>query len=55
MQVAHYFSPDHFFGKENLHYASLQTIHRNSTLVLVQDILEGIKKEYEKEERIFIS
>lgn len=36
-----------------LHYASLQAIYRNSTVLLKEDILEGIKKEYEKEERVF--
>jgi len=36
-----------------LHYASLQTIYRNSVLLLKKDILEGIKREYEKEERVF--
>jgi hypothetical protein len=37
-----------------IHYASLQTINRNSTKILRQDIQEGIKREYEKEERVFI-
>jgi ATP-dependent 26S proteasome regulatory subunit len=36
-----------------IHYASLQTIYRNSTIILKQDIIEGIKREYEKEERVF--
>ena len=37
-----------------IHYASLQTIYRSSTIILKQDIIEGIKREYEKEERVFI-
>ncbi|MBC7851255.1 MAG: ATP-binding protein, partial [Chitinophagaceae bacterium] len=36
-----------------LHYASLQTIYRNSTVLCKKDVLEGIKREYEKEERVF--
>jgi SpoVK/Ycf46/Vps4 family AAA+-type ATPase len=36
-----------------IHYASLKTIYRNSTVILKQDLLEGIKREYEKEERVF--
>jgi len=36
-----------------IHYASLQTISRNSSIILKKDILEGIKREYEKEEKIF--
>lgn len=36
-----------------IHYAALQTINRNSTKILSQDIQEGIKREYEKEERVF--
>jgi hypothetical protein len=36
-----------------IQYASLQTIHKRSNLILRQDLLDGIKKEYEKEERIF--
>jgi hypothetical protein len=36
-----------------IHYASLQTINRGSTVILGQDIQEGIKREYEKEERVF--
>ena len=36
-----------------IHYASLQTIRRNSSSILNRDILEGIKKEYEKEEKVF--
>ena len=37
-----------------IHYASLQTIYRNSTMISKEDIIEGIKREYEKEERVFI-
>ncbi len=37
-----------------IHYASLQTINRKSTTILKQDLMEGIKREYEKEERVFI-
>jgi len=37
-----------------IHYASLQTIFRNSTVLTRQDIIEGFKREYEKEERVFI-
>ena len=36
-----------------IHYASLQAICRNSEVISGKDILEGIKKEYEKEERVF--
>jgi AAA+ superfamily predicted ATPase len=36
-----------------IHYASLQTIYRNTTIISSQDIVEGIKREYEKEERVF--
>jgi len=36
-----------------IHYASLQTIYKNSTVISKADILEGIKREYEKEERVF--
>lgn len=36
-----------------IHYASLQTIFRNRTIISKEDILEGIRREYEKEERIF--
>lgn len=37
-----------------IHYASLQTIFRNSTQICKRDIIEGFKREYEKEERVFI-
>ncbi len=36
-----------------VHYASLQTIHKGSNLILKKDIIEGIRKEFEKEERVF--
>jgi ATP-dependent 26S proteasome regulatory subunit len=36
-----------------IHYASLQTIYRNSTVIAGQDIIDGIKREYEKDERVF--
>ena len=38
-----------------LHYASLKTINKNSTVISQADLLEGIKKEFEKEERVFSS
>ena len=36
-----------------IHYASLQTIYQNCTCISKPDILEGIKREFEKEERVF--
>ncbi len=36
-----------------IHYASLQTIYKNSTIISKPVILEGIKREFEKEERVF--
>jgi len=36
-----------------IHYASLQAISRKSTTILKRDILEGIQREYEKEEKVF--
>lgn len=36
-----------------IHYASLQTIYRNSTMISNDDIIEGIKREYEKEDKVF--
>jgi SpoVK/Ycf46/Vps4 family AAA+-type ATPase len=36
-----------------IHYASLQAISRNSNTILKRDILEGIQREYEKEEKVF--
>lgn len=37
-----------------IHYASLQSIFRNSTVLTRQDIIAGFKNEYEKEDRVFI-
>ena len=36
-----------------IHYASLQTINRNSFTLSKKDLVEGIKREYEKEEKVF--
>lgn len=36
-----------------VHYASLQSISRGSNIISRADILEGIKREYEKEEKVF--
>jgi len=36
-----------------IHYASLLSISRQNCVLLKKDIVEGIKKEYEKEERVF--
>jgi hypothetical protein len=36
-----------------IHYASLQTIYNNSNTILKKYIIEGIKREFEKEERVF--
>ncbi len=36
-----------------IHYASLQTICRNSQTIEKHDLIEGIKREFEKEERVF--
>lgn len=36
-----------------IHYVSLQTINNNSTVIEKKYILEGIRREYEKEERVF--
>ena len=38
-----------------IHYASLQTIYKGSTIISNQDILEGFKREYEKEEKVFVN
>jgi hypothetical protein len=38
-----------------IHYASLQTIYRHTTIILKKDLIEGIKQEYEKEEKVFNS
>ena len=37
-----------------IHYASLQTIYKKSFTISEQDLLEGIRREYEKEERVFV-
>lgn len=36
-----------------IHYASLQSIHKKTNMLFKVDLLEGIKREYEKEERVF--
>jgi SpoVK/Ycf46/Vps4 family AAA+-type ATPase len=36
-----------------IHYASLQTIQRKSDTILKKDLMEGIEREYEKEEKVF--
>ena len=36
-----------------IHFASLQTIYKHSTSIAKSAILEGIKREFEKEERVF--
>jgi ATPase family associated with various cellular activities (AAA) len=36
-----------------IHYASLQTIYKGGAIISKADIIEGIKREYEKEERVF--
>ena len=36
-----------------IHYASLQSISRNSSTIQKKDLIEGIKREYEKEEKVF--
>jgi|KBSMisStandDraft_5_1062788.scaffolds.fasta_scaffold03307_3 hypothetical protein len=36
-----------------IHFASLQTLHRNSKTILRSDLVEGIRREYEKEEKVF--
>ena len=36
-----------------IHYASLQAICRNDTVLSTEDVLEGIRREYEKEEKVF--
>jgi len=36
-----------------IHYACLQTISRNSTVICREDIIEGFKREYEKEDKVF--
>ncbi len=37
----------------NVIHAPLQTIHKSSVIISKQDIMEGMKREYEKEERVF--
>ncbi|POY36197.1 AAA family ATPase [Solitalea longa] len=37
-----------------IHYAALQTIHKKSLTIEHKDIIEGIKREYEKEEKVFV-
>jgi SpoVK/Ycf46/Vps4 family AAA+-type ATPase len=36
-----------------IHYSSLQTIFKKSMVISREDIMEGIRREYEKEERVF--
>ena len=36
-----------------VHYASLQSINRQTNVITTADLLEGIKREYEKEEKVF--
>jgi len=36
-----------------IHYASLKTIYKNSVCIAKQDLIEAIRKEYEKEDRVF--
>ncbi len=36
-----------------IHHASLQTIYKKATVISKADIIEGIKRGYEKEERVF--
>jgi AAA+ superfamily predicted ATPase len=36
-----------------IHYASLQTIFKKSSIISKTDLVEGIKREYEKEEKVF--
>jgi SpoVK/Ycf46/Vps4 family AAA+-type ATPase len=38
-----------------IHNASLQTISRGSLNILKKDLLDGIKREYEKEEKVFVT
>lgn len=37
-----------------IHNASLQTIYKNSVIISKHDIMEGIKREFEKEEKAFV-
>ena len=36
-----------------MHFASLQAVHRNSKTILKADIIKGIRREFEKEEKVF--
>ncbi|MBL0741121.1 ATP-binding protein [Chryseolinea lacunae] len=36
-----------------IHYASLQALRRQSNIISRNDLMEGIRREYEKEERVF--
>ena len=36
-----------------IHYASLQALNKKSHILSKESLLEGIKREYEKEERVF--
>ncbi|MOA16788.1 proteasome-activating nucleotidase [compost metagenome] len=37
-----------------IHYAALQTIHKKGSSIEKNDLIEGIKREYEKEEKVFV-
>ena len=37
----------------SIHFASLQTISKKSSIITKADLIEGIKREYEKEEKVF--
>lgn len=37
-----------------IHFASLQTLSRESRLITREDLLEGLMREYEKEDRVFV-
>ncbi len=36
-----------------IHYVSLQAINRKSTTIILKDLLEGVRREFEKEEKVF--
>lgn len=36
-----------------IHYASLQAINKNSQIIFKTDLIEGIRREYEKEDKVF--
>jgi len=38
-----------------IHYASLQSLSNNSLIISKADMLEGIKREYEKEDKVFVN